>query len=85
MLVLEMVGARTKDEAQTENSSEKYFPQWIYKLLKVNLEFELQQGGVSAEDIEIVRKMTIVGLWCIQTNPAGRPSISKVIEMLEDL
>jgi hypothetical protein len=31
----------------------------------------------------IVRKMAIVGLWCIQTLPANRPSMSEVIEMLE--
>ena len=29
------------------------------------------------------RKMILVSLWCIQTNPSDRPSISKVIEMLE--
>ncbi|MED6174301.1 hypothetical protein PIB30_067838 [Stylosanthes scabra] len=34
-------------------------------------------------DSEMVRKMTIVSLWCIQTNPSTRPSISKVVEMLE--
>jgi hypothetical protein len=31
----------------------------------------------------IVRKMAIVGLWCIQTLPANRPAMSEVIEMLE--
>ena len=29
------------------------------------------------------RKMILVSLWCIQTNPLDRSSISKVIEMLE--
>ncbi|KAJ0687949.1 putative glycerophosphodiester phosphodiesterase [Helianthus annuus] len=27
--------------------------------------------------------MMIVSLWCIQSNPLDRPSISKVVEMLE--
>lgn len=27
--------------------------------------------------------MTIVGLWCIQTLPNNRPTMSRVIEMLE--
>ena len=32
---------------------------------------------------EIAKRMTIVGLWCIQTFPNGRPTMSKVVEMLE--
>jgi interleukin-1 receptor-associated kinase 1 len=32
---------------------------------------------------EIARRMAIVGLWCIQTFPSDRPTMSKVIEMLE--
>ncbi|CAH2058170.1 unnamed protein product [Thlaspi arvense] len=35
------------------------------------------------EDEELVKKMAIVGLWCIQTNPFDRPPMSKVVEMLE--
>uniref|UniRef100_A0A6N2LBF4 Protein kinase domain-containing protein n=1 Tax=Salix viminalis TaxID=40686 RepID=A0A6N2LBF4_SALVM len=41
------------------------------------LEFE------TGEQTDIARQIAIVGLWCIQTNPADRPSISKVAEMLE--
>ncbi|KAF3456101.1 hypothetical protein FNV43_RR00745 [Rhamnella rubrinervis] len=40
-------------------------------------------GLVTTEEDEIARKMVIVGLWCIQTNPSDRPSMSKVIEMLQ--
>ncbi|KAL1819398.1 hypothetical protein ACET3Z_014267 [Daucus carota] len=36
-----------------------------------------------SEENELVRKMVMVGLWCIQIYPSQRPSISKVIEMLE--
>ena len=34
-------------------------------------------------DKERARKMIMVALWCIQTDPKNRPSMSKVIEMLE--
>ncbi|TVU22018.1 hypothetical protein EJB05_31694, partial [Eragrostis curvula] len=40
----------------------------------------LKDGG--GED-EVARKMALVGLWCIQTVPASRPSMSRVLEMLE--
>ncbi|KAJ8436618.1 hypothetical protein Cgig2_029864 [Carnegiea gigantea] len=36
-----------------------------------------------AKIIEIQRKMIMVSLWCIQTNPFNRPTISRVVEMLE--
>ncbi|KAG5603868.1 hypothetical protein H5410_025360 [Solanum commersonii] len=29
------------------------------------------------------RKMVMVSLWCIQTDPSNRPSMSKIVEMLE--
>jgi len=33
--------------------------------------------------MKIVKKMIIVALWCIQLKPNDRPSMSKVVEMLE--
>jgi hypothetical protein len=33
--------------------------------------------------MKIVRKMIMVALWCIQLKPNDRPSMSKVVEMLE--
>ncbi|KAL6324637.1 hypothetical protein AAG906_013450 [Vitis piasezkii] len=38
---------------------------------------------VNQEEEATVRKMILVSLWCIQTNPTDRPSIHKVVEMLE--
>ncbi|KAK7850147.1 pr5-like receptor kinase, partial [Quercus suber] len=34
-------------------------------------------------DENSARKMIIVSLWCIQTDPSNRPSMSRVVEMLE--
>ncbi|TVT99388.1 hypothetical protein EJB05_55276, partial [Eragrostis curvula] len=79
MVVLEMVGARKQIEFSTDSSS-KYFPQWLYDNLD---QFCGATCEISNETTEIVRRMTIVGLWCIQFTPADRPSMSKVLEMLE--
>ncbi|KAJ0826432.1 putative glycerophosphodiester phosphodiesterase, protein kinase RLK-Pelle-LRK10L-2 family [Helianthus annuus] len=84
MLILEMVGGRRNIEVEVDHTSEIYFPHWIYKKI-VSQEEELGLHGiVNAEENETTRKMIIVGLWCIQTNPLSRPTISKVLEMLED-
>ena len=58
------------------------FPDLIYK--------DLEQGNIPArflpnteEENDMVMKITLVSLWCIQPNPSDRPSMSKVVEMLE--
>ncbi|KAL2948070.1 hypothetical protein AAZX31_20G106100 [Glycine max] len=82
IMVLEMVGMRYNSKAEVNCSSEIYFPQWIYTHLESDQELGLQNIRNESDD-KMVRKMTIVGLWCIQTYPPTRPAISKVVEMLE--
>ncbi|CAH2065773.1 unnamed protein product [Thlaspi arvense] len=43
----------------------------------------LIENGISNEDDEIVKKMALVGLWCIQSSPLDRPPMNRVVEMLE--
>ncbi|XP_022871269.1 LEAF RUST 10 DISEASE-RESISTANCE LOCUS RECEPTOR-LIKE PROTEIN KINASE-like 2.3 [Olea europaea var. sylvestris] len=81
MMLLEMVGETKNTDVRVDHSSEKYFPDWIYEHLEQN--FELDFNRVENEDEVSKRKMVIVGLWCIQTDPKTRPSMSKVIKMLE--
>ncbi|XP_065860763.1 LEAF RUST 10 DISEASE-RESISTANCEUS RECEPTOR-LIKE PROTEIN KINASE-like 2.4 [Euphorbia lathyris] len=81
MMILEIIGVRKKDEqVGGSNSSEIYFPSWIYK----SLELENGNEAIREEDKEgeIVRKLKLIGLWCIQTNPLERPTMSNVIDML---
>ncbi|CAI9276046.1 unnamed protein product [Lactuca saligna] len=82
MMILEMVGWRKNIEAEVDHTSEIYFPHWIYKKLEFDEELGLHRS-MSNEENEMARKMIIVGLWCIQTNPVNRPTIMKALEMLE--
>ncbi|MFS8032786.1 putative glycerophosphodiester phosphodiesterase, protein kinase RLK-Pelle-LRK10L-2 family [Helianthus anomalus] len=84
MLILEMVGGRRNIEVEVDHTSEIYFPHWIYKKIASQEEELGLHQIVNTEENETIRKMIIVGLWCIQTNPFSRPTISKVLEMLED-
>ncbi|KAK3165145.1 hypothetical protein QOZ80_1AG0029480 [Eleusine coracana subsp. coracana] len=81
MVVLEMVGARKQIEVGTDSSS-KYFPQWLYDNLDQFCGATTCE--ISSESTELVRKMTVVGLWCIQLRPVDRPSMGKVLEMLDN-
>ncbi|KAL5726432.1 hypothetical protein ACHQM5_009475 [Ranunculus cassubicifolius] len=82
MMVLEMVGKRKNIDVGVDNISEIYFPQWIYKRLEQDEDLGLR-GVVSEGDEEITKKMILVALWCIQSNPMDRPEMSRVEEMLE--
>ena len=82
MLVLEMIGARAKTSTEDTVSS-VYFPEWIYKDLEKEDNIRLNGNGIICEEEEIARKMTLVGLWCIQSSPSDRPPMNRVVEMME--
>ncbi|XP_063948558.1 LEAF RUST 10 DISEASE-RESISTANCE LOCUS RECEPTOR-LIKE PROTEIN KINASE-like 2.1 isoform X2 [Daucus carota subsp. sativus] len=82
MMILEMVGGRKNVNAGADHTSEIYYPRWLYKRLQFDDVLNMA-NEISAEENELVRKMVMVGLWCIQIYPSQMPSISKVIEMLE--
>ena len=82
MLVFEMIGGRKNIDAQVSHTSQIYFPTWIYKQLQPGEDLILH-SITNEEEEEMARKMVLVSLWCIQLNPSDRPSIDKVVEMLE--
>ncbi|XP_048548532.1 LEAF RUST 10 DISEASE-RESISTANCE LOCUS RECEPTOR-LIKE PROTEIN KINASE-like 2.5 isoform X2 [Triticum urartu] len=81
MMLLEMVGGRRNVKSIVAKSSEKYFPDWIYDHFAQD--DGLQACEVTREIEEIARKMTFIGLWCIQVLPMYRPTITRVLEMFE--
>ncbi|CAM0882212.1 unnamed protein product [Alopecurus aequalis] len=72
MIVLEMVRAKRHVKVGADTTS-KYFAQWLYE--------HLDQFCDSISDID--GDTIIVGLWCTQTVATNRPSMSRVVEMLE--
>ncbi|WVZ99515.1 hypothetical protein U9M48_044795 [Paspalum notatum var. saurae] len=78
MMILEMVGAR-KNINKSPEASSKYFPQWVYE----HLEEYCANTGDTVVDSDLVRKLIVIGLWCIQLQPSNRPSMTRVVEMLE--
>ncbi|XP_023643066.1 LEAF RUST 10 DISEASE-RESISTANCE LOCUS RECEPTOR-LIKE PROTEIN KINASE-like 2.5 [Capsella rubella] len=85
MLVLEMIGAKNKppSEDSASNQSSIYFPEWIYKDLENQDNGRLLENDINSGEEELVKKMTLVGLWCIQSSPSDRPSMDRVVEMME--
>ncbi|KAH1081884.1 hypothetical protein J1N35_021645 [Gossypium stocksii] len=82
MMVLEMVGGRKNINVEVSQTSEIYFPSWIYKHLDQSMNLNSNEERTKEEE-EITKKLIAVSLWCIQTNPLDRPPMAKVIEMLQ--
>nr|XP_011469303.1 PREDICTED: glycerophosphodiester phosphodiesterase protein kinase domain-containing GDPDL2-like isoform X2 [Fragaria vesca subsp. vesca] len=80
MVLLEMVGGRKNISSTTENTTEVYYPEWIYSLLE-GVDLRIHVGEEA--DAKIAKRLAIVGLWCIQWHPVDRPSMKGVVQMLE--
>jgi serine/threonine protein kinase len=81
MLLMEMASRRKNFNAFADHSSQVYFPTWVYDQLQDGKDIEME--GVTEEKKKIVKKIIMVALWCIQMKPNYRPSMNKVVEMLE--
>nr|TKS02818.1 hypothetical protein D5086_0000159250 [Populus alba] len=67
--------------ALADHSSQMYFPSWIYD--QVNEGKDILEDQVTEQEKNTIKKMTIVALWCIQLKPIDRPSMHRVVQMLE--
>ncbi|KAB2627004.1 receptor-like protein kinase [Pyrus ussuriensis x Pyrus communis] len=81
MLLMEMAGKRKNLNANIEHLSQIYFPTWVFDQLSGGNDLTI--GDATEEEKKIIKKMIIVALWCIQMKPSDRPSMNKVVEMLE--
>ncbi|KAK9944652.1 hypothetical protein M0R45_010212 [Rubus argutus] len=82
MLLMEMASKRKNFNDMLEHSSQTYFPSWVYDQYSQGKD-HLEMVDVTEEERMMIKKMVITALWCIQMRPSDRPSMNKVIEMLE--
>ncbi|KAE8706146.1 PR5-like receptor kinase [Hibiscus syriacus] len=75
------VGRRKNMKSVVEESSRMYFPSWIYDWYSQGEDIKFE--GVTDDEKITVRKMVITAFWCIQIKQTDRPSMRKVLEMLE--
>ncbi|XP_057997393.1 rust resistance kinase Lr10-like [Hevea brasiliensis] len=80
-LLMEMAGRRKNFNASDKHWSQIYYPSWVYDQFNEGKDIEI--GDATEEERKITKKMIVVALWCIQLRPSDRPSMHKVVEMLE--
>ncbi|KAL7147354.1 hypothetical protein ABFS83_06G102200 [Erythranthe nasuta] len=81
MLLMEMAARRKNMNPFADDVSQIYFPSWVYEQFFVGKEIEIKDA--TEEERKMVKKIIVVALWCIQMKPSDRPSMNKVVEMLE--
>eukprot|EP01018_Ginkgo_biloba_P028232 Gb_34817 [translate_table: standard] len=83
MLLLEIVGGRENIDLKASHSSQLYFPEWAFHLLERRELSRLRGGAIEAEEELKAMKLCNVGMWCIQHKSTDRPSMGRVVQMLE--
>ncbi|KAJ1379207.1 putative serine/threonine-protein kinase [Sesbania bispinosa] len=85
MVLLEIIGGR-KNYDQWEGSEKAHFPSYVFRMMeegKVKEVFD-QKIDIDEKDERAVTALK-VALWCIQDDVSLRPSMTKVVQMLEGL
>ncbi|PON43480.1 S-receptor-like serine/threonine-protein kinase [Trema orientale] len=83
IMLLEIVCGRKNLEVNVSDAEEIVLFNWVYKCFAAR---ELNKLVVGEEaDKKTLENMVKVGLWCIQDEPALRPSMKSVVLMLEGI
>ena len=81
VVILEIVCCRKSIEINVSTADEIILSNWVYNCFAVGeLEKLVEDENVDFQQLERTVK---VGLWCVQEDPALRPSMKNVILMLE--
>ncbi|XP_039052677.1 G-type lectin S-receptor-like serine/threonine-protein kinase SD2-5 [Hibiscus syriacus] len=85
MLLLEIIGGR-KNFDPGESSEKSYLPSYAFKMLDEGKPGDILDSRLTiAGEDERVYTAIKVALWCIQEDMHLRPSMTKVVQMLEGL
>lgn len=85
MVLLEIIGGR-KNYDPSESSEKSHFPSYAFKMMEEGKLKDLIDRNLKVEEKDERVSTTIkVALWCIQDDMSLRPSMAKVVQMLEGI
>ncbi|MFS7907495.1 putative protein kinase RLK-Pelle-SD-2b family [Helianthus anomalus] len=86
VLLLEIISCRKSVKKDNESSDEYgvILTNWAWDCYQEKtLDAFVNNDSEALDDYKKLTKFMMVGLWCVQENPSLRPSMRKVIQMLE--
>lgn len=85
MVLLEIIGGR-KNYDPSESSEKSHFPSYAFRMMEEGKLKDLIDRNLKVEEKDERVSIAIkVALWCIQDDMSLRPSMGKVVQMLEGL
>ncbi|XP_045800233.1 G-type lectin S-receptor-like serine/threonine-protein kinase SD2-5 isoform X1 [Trifolium pratense] len=85
MVLLEIIGGR-KNYDTNESSEKSYFPSFAFKMMEEGKMRDILDSELKIDEHDDRAQCAIrVALWCIQEDMSMRPSMTKVVQMLEGL
>ncbi|XP_061347849.1 G-type lectin S-receptor-like serine/threonine-protein kinase LECRK3 [Gastrolobium bilobum] len=84
VLLLEIICCRKSFESKVENENQMVLIDWAYDCFQERkLDLLVVDDKDALDDMKRVEKYVMVALWCVQEDPSLRPTMKKVLQMLE--
>ncbi|KAG7948015.1 hypothetical protein I3843_14G124600 [Carya illinoinensis] len=84
ILLLEIICCRKSFEADVQNEDQMILADWVYDCYKERkLDLLLGNDEEAMSDMKRVERYVMIAIWCIQEDPSLRPTMKKVIQMME--
>ncbi|TKY49397.1 G-type lectin S-receptor serine/threonine-protein kinase RLK1 [Spatholobus suberectus] len=86
VLLLEIICCRRNVEKELVNEERGILTDWAYDCYKTKrLDILLENDEEAINDIKSFEKLVMVAIWCIHEDPSLRPTMKKVLLMLEGI
>ncbi|KAM3740391.1 hypothetical protein ACB098_08G095600 [Castanea mollissima] len=84
ILFLELVCCRRSFEAEAHDEDQMILADWAYDCYKDRkLELLVENDEEALNEKKRMEKYVMIALWCIQEDPSLRPTMKKVVQMME--
>ena len=84
IVLLELIFCRKNFEPELEDEYQMVLAEWAYDCYhKGKLDLLLENDQETLNKMERLEKFVMIAIWCIQEDPSRRPTMKKVIQMLE--
>ncbi|KAK7243869.1 hypothetical protein RIF29_38682 [Crotalaria pallida] len=86
VLLLEIICCRKNVDKEFANEEKGILIDWAYDCFKMKrLDILLENDSEAANDMRSFERFVMIAIWCIQEDPSRRPTMNKVMHMLEGI
>lgn len=84
ILLLEIICCRRNFEGKAEDEDRMVLADWSYDCFRDGkMEMLVEDDEEAKVDLKRVKRFVMIAIWCIQEEPSLRPTMNKVVQMLE--